>query len=54
MLRMLPVWQKSFYRKRTAQVVLDEYNEVTDSILNMKEQLVTMNDEVNAFQEQID
>ena len=33
---------------------MDEYNEVTDSILNMKEQLVTMNDEVNAFQEQID
>ena len=45
---------EKFYRKRTAQVVLDEYNEVTDSILNMKEQLVTMNDEVNAFQEQID
>ena len=45
---------EKFYRKRTAQVVLDEYSEVTDSILNMKEQLVTMNDEVNAFQEQID
>ena len=45
---------EKFYRKRTAQVVLEEYNQVTGSILNMKEQLVTMNDEMNAFQEQID
>ena len=45
---------EKFYRKRTANTILEEYNEVTDSILDMKEQLVAMNDEVNVFQQQID
>ena len=44
---------EKFYRKRTAQNILNEYNEVTESILDMKEQLVNMNSEINAFQTKI-
>ena len=43
-----------FYRKRTAQSIMNEYNEVTNSILDMKEQLVNMNSEINEFQMKID
>ena len=42
-----------FYRKITAQSIMNEYNEVTNSILDLKEQLVNMNSEINAFQTKI-
>ena len=40
-------------RKRNAKKIFEEYNEVTETILNMKETLVNMNKEVNEFEKQV-
>ena len=41
-------------RKRNAKKIFDEYNEVTETILNMKETLVNMNEEVQEFEKQVE
>ena len=43
-----------FYRKRTAQSIMNEYKEVSTTIIDMKEQLVNMNSQINEFQTKID
>ena len=40
-------------RKRNAKKIFEEYNEVTKTILDMKETLVTMNEEVEEFEKQV-
>ena len=40
-------------RKRNAKKIFEEYNEVSETILNMKETLVNMNEEVNEYEKQL-
>ena len=40
-------------RKRNAKKIVEEYNEVSETNLNMKETLVNMNEEVNEYEKQL-
>ena len=44
---------KKMCRKRNASKIFEEYNEVSETILNMKETLVNMYSKVNEFEKQV-
>ena len=47
-------YAEKFFRKRTANKILEEYENVSDSILNLKSDLLDMHNEVELLKNQID